>query len=62
MGYSNKWKSVLDPMANVKWSVGFTGHFEKKLQWGLGLNGKSDTIEKTALSDATLYFNHAGGN
>ena len=29
MGANKKWKSVLDPMNNVKWSVGFTGHFEK---------------------------------
>ena len=31
MGVNKKWKSALDPMNNVKWSVGFAGHFEKKL-------------------------------
>ena len=62
MGCNKKWKSVLDPMNNVKWSAGFTGHFEKSLQWGLGLNGKSDTLEKTAITDTTLYFNHVSGD
>jgi len=62
MGVNKKWKSALDPMNNVKWACGFTGHFEKSLQWGLGLNGKSETLEKTALTDATLYFNYAGSN
>lgn len=47
MGVNKKWKSVLDPMNNVKWSVGWTGHLQKELQWGLGVNGKSDTLEKT---------------
>lgn len=62
MGCNKKWKSVLDPMNNVKWTVGWTGHFQKELQWGLGVNGKSETLDKTAVTDTTLYFNHAKGN
>ena len=61
MGVNKKWKSVTDPMNNVKWAMGFTGHYEKELQWGLGVNGKSDTLDKTAVTDTTLYFNHAKG-
>ena len=28
------------------------------MQWGLGLNGTSTTLDKTGVSDSTLYFNH----
>ena len=55
-GGTKTWKNIADPMNNVKWGCGLTGHFDKTLHWGVGFNGKSPSIEKTALDKATLYF------
>lgn len=60
LGWNKKWKSVTKPMEDVKWGAGLTGHFDKKLCWGVGVNGTSKTLADTKVNDATLYFNHAG--
>lgn len=62
MGGTKKVKSILDPLNNAKWTACFAGHFDKKLQWGLGFTGTSETLEKTAITDTTFYFNHASGD
>jgi hypothetical protein len=60
-GGTKTWKSVTDPLANIKWGLGLTGHFDKTLHWGLGLKGASPTLEGTTLNDATLYFHKDAG-
>lgn len=55
-GGTKTWKNVTDPLANIKWALGLTGHFDKSLHWGLGLKGNTPTLEKTQVNDATLYF------
>lgn len=56
LGGTKTWKSVTKPLNDVTWGCGVTGHFEKTLHWGLGVNGSSPTIEATTVKDATLYF------
>jgi len=60
-GVTETWKSITNPMADVKWGVGLTGHFDKTLNWGLGLKGNTPTLENTVLNDATLYFHKDSG-
>ena len=62
LGATESWKSVKDPLANVKWALGLTGHFDKNLHWGLGLGGNTPTLAKTTLDTATLYFNKDSGS
>lgn len=62
LGCTKSWKSFMDPMNNVAWSAGATGHFEKNLQWGVLLDGHSETISDTAVKASTLYFNHNSNN
>lgn len=61
-GGTKKWKSILDPMNGMTWTAAFAGHMNKSLQWGLALNGSSETLEKTTVSDATFYFNNVAGD
>ena len=59
---TKKWKSVLDPMSNVMWKMALVGNFEKKLQYGMMIDGKSDTISDLTIKEANCYFNHTSGD
>lgn len=61
LGSTEKYKSILDPLNNITWSVGAAGHFDKALQYGVLLDADSPTLADTSLKAATLYFNHASG-
>lgn len=61
-GGTKTWKNALDVMNNVKWTCAFAGHFQKELQWGLLLDGQSDTLADTTVKASTMYFNHATAN
>lgn len=61
IGWNKKWASVMDPMNKVSWALGMAHAFDKTLQWGVLLDGKSDTIATTKVNNCTLYFNHASG-
>jgi len=62
IGGNKKWASVTDPMANVMWKMGLKGNFEKKLQYGMLINGNAPTLSDVAVTDANCYFNHESGN
>lgn len=62
VGVNKWWKNILDPMNNGKFTMALKGHFEKKLQYAMKMNGKWDTITDIAINDATMYFNHESGN
>ena len=61
LGSTEKYKSILDPLNNITWTVGAAGHFDKALQYGVALDAASPTLADTSLKAATLYFNHASG-
>jgi len=57
-GGTKTWKNALDVMNNVSWKCAFAGHFQKELQWGVLLDGQSDTLADTTVKASTMYFNH----
>ena len=62
IGGNKKWASVLDPMSNIMWKAAMKGNFDKKLQYGMLINGKAETLSDVTISDANCYFNHESGN
>ena len=62
VGGSEDIKSITDPLSNIKGSLGFAGHFEKSLQWGLCFNYTAAHISTPALNSVNHYFNHTSGN
>lgn len=61
-GVTKSWKSIMQPMNNVKWGCGISTHFDKTLHWGILVKGDSPAVESTKINDATMYFHKDSGD